>query len=93
MTKTPDEFAILSEAGHARVELQQCDKAFAEVREGLFSIIENSPIDAVTVREQAYAGLHILKRVQVALQAAVSAGEAVEGNARIRAILAGEDDA
>lgn len=93
MTNTPEEFETLAEAGHARVELRQCEKAFVEVREGLFSIIENSPIDAMVVREQAYAGLHILKRVQAALQAAVSAGEVAEGNARVRAILSGDAEA
>lgn len=90
MTYTEDEHHTLAEAGQARVELRQCERAFEEVRMGLFELIERSPIEARDVREQAYAGLHILKRVKTALEAAVVAGEATERNAEVRAILKGE---
>jgi hypothetical protein len=90
---TDDEHRALSDAGQARAELRQCEKAFEAVRMGLFELIERSPIDAKDVREQAYAGLHILARVKLALEETVAAGEVVENSASLRAILAGEASA
>lgn len=90
---TDDEHRALSDAGQARAELRQTAKAFEAVRMGLFELIERSPIDAKDVREQAYAGLHILTRVKQALEEAVAMGDVAEASALRRAILAGEDGA
>lgn len=89
MTHTNDEYAVLAAAGQANVELQQCELAFADIREGLFHIIESHPDR--DKREQAVAGLQILKSLKQALIAAVAAGQNAENTANIRAILAGED--
>lgn len=86
-TYTDDEYATLAEAGAARAELRQCEKAFDDVRNGLFKIIEASPIDAAQVREHAYAGLQVLKAVKEALETAAAAGEVVQKNKEVQDIL------
>jgi hypothetical protein len=90
---TPDEQRAISDAGQARAELRQLDKAFEQVRQELFALFEAAPIDAADVRLHCHAGLQVLKRVRSALEATVAEGDVAEGAARMRAILAGEDRA
>lgn len=88
---THDDILTIANAQQAKGDLRQTEAAFHQVRDELFAIIEGSPVDGVAIREQAYAGLHILKRVQTALFVIASGEEVANNSGLIARILAGED--
>lgn len=94
MTNLTHEEQMAASAGaQAKVELRQTEQAFDAVRQGLFTLIEDSKVAETVIREQAYAGLSILNSVRAALFAVASSADVAEHSSLIRDILAGKDQA
>jgi len=88
---TPEEAQEAARGRQAAFELRETEKAFADVRQGLFEVIAKSALGEQELREKCFLAVQSLDAVKKAL-VEVAAGAAVaDHSALIRGILNGED--
>lgn len=88
---TDDESLALGDAEAARGEFRRTEAAFDQVRASMLELIATSKIGEAVLREKLYMGISVLDQVKTALLTAASDVSMIGHDAKIRAILAGED--
>lgn len=89
---TAEEHREAARADQAAMELRETEKAFDEVRKGLFEAIATSKLGEHELREKCFMAVQALDAVRGILVQVASAKAMIEHNALIRGIIAGADE-
>lgn len=89
---TDEEYREAARADQAAMELRETERAFEEVRKGLFEVIATSALGETNLRERCFMAVQSLDQVKAILLQVASSKAVVEHNALIRSIMAGDGE-